>query len=156
MKHSIFVSSPYPTNDVAHSPEPSLVGQDELPRIRREGVSGEHVQRRPGLLIVALDGRRIRGWEEVLQYVGMRPDTEIRFTVEREGQRIDLEATTEARTEYNKIIPRARGEALQTIQQAEGYYLERVNEAWEERPEDLAEQAARRALDDAEPPWQRL
>ncbi|MCL7970629.1 MAG: RIP metalloprotease RseP, partial [marine benthic group bacterium] len=57
-----------------------------------------------GDLIVALDGRRIRGWEEVLQYVGMRPDTEIRFTVEREGQRLDLDATTEGELEYNPML----------------------------------------------------
>ena len=31
--------------------------------------------------------------------------------------------------EYNKVVPRARGEAEQRIQSAEGYALKRVNEA---------------------------
>jgi regulator of sigma E protease len=57
-----------------------------------------------GDMIVELDGRRIRGWVEVLQYVGMRPETLIRFTVERDGQRLDLEATTETKVEYNTIV----------------------------------------------------
>ena len=33
----------------------------------------------------------------------------------------------EAEAEYNRVIPRARGEAQQTIQQAEGYATDRVN-----------------------------
>ncbi len=35
----------------------------------------------------------------------------------------------EARTAFNRVIPRARGEALQTIQEAEGYATDRVNRA---------------------------
>jgi membrane protease subunit HflK len=35
----------------------------------------------------------------------------------------------EARAAFNRVIPKARGEALQTIQQAEGYAAERVNRA---------------------------
>ncbi len=35
----------------------------------------------------------------------------------------------EARAQYNAVIPRAGGEALQTIQQAEGYATDRVNRA---------------------------
>ena len=35
----------------------------------------------------------------------------------------------EARAEYNKVVPRAKGEALQKIQEAEGYATERVNRA---------------------------
>jgi len=34
-----------------------------------------------------------------------------------------------ANGEYNKVIPRARGQADQKIQSAEGYALKRVNEA---------------------------
>ena len=36
-----------------------------------------------GDLILKLDGRRIRNWDEVQQYVSMRPETPIRVTVER-------------------------------------------------------------------------
>jgi len=35
----------------------------------------------------------------------------------------------QAKEEYNKIIPKARGEAEQTIKAAEGYALDRVNRA---------------------------
>ena len=44
-----------------------------------------------------------------------------------EQQRDQL--TNEARAEYNKVIPRARGEAEQAILQAQGYLLNRVNGA---------------------------
>ena len=35
----------------------------------------------------------------------------------------------EARTEFNKVVPRARGEAEQMISEAEGYATDRVNRA---------------------------
>lgn len=35
----------------------------------------------------------------------------------------------EARTAFNRVIPKARGEALQAIQEAEGYGTDRVNRA---------------------------
>ena len=35
----------------------------------------------------------------------------------------------QAREEYNKIIPQARGQAEKTIKSAEGYALDRVNRA---------------------------
>jgi membrane protease subunit HflK len=35
----------------------------------------------------------------------------------------------QARAQYNKVIPNARGIALKQIQEAEGYALRRVNEA---------------------------
>lgn len=57
-----------------------------------------------GDMIVELDGRRIRAWDEVVQYVAMRPETPIRFTVERDGQRVDLEATTRKKVEYNDLV----------------------------------------------------
>ena len=44
-----------------------------------------------------------------------------------EQQRDQLK--NEARAEYNKVIPRARGEAEQAILQAQGYLLNRVNRA---------------------------
>ncbi len=53
-----------------------------------------------------------RAWDEVVQ---AQQDKERRIN--------------EARAEYNAVVPRARGEALQTIQQAEGYATDRVNRA---------------------------
>jgi membrane protease subunit HflK len=35
----------------------------------------------------------------------------------------------EARAEYNKVVPRAKGEAQQAVLEAEGYGLNRVNRA---------------------------
>ncbi|MGO1650544.1 MAG: FtsH protease activity modulator HflK, partial [Sphingobacterium sp.] len=35
----------------------------------------------------------------------------------------------EAESDYNKVIPKAKGQALETIQKAEGYAAERVNNA---------------------------
>ena len=58
----------------------------------------------PGDLILELDGRRIRNWDEVQQYVGMRPETAIRFTVERDAEKVDLEAIPKAELVYNDII----------------------------------------------------
>ena len=43
--------------------------------------------------ILELDGRRIRNWDEVQQYVGMRPETPIRITVERGEDSVELDAT---------------------------------------------------------------
>jgi len=57
-----------------------------------------------GDVIVALDGRRIRNWDEVQQYVGMRPDTPIRFTVEREAGQAELEATPAKVVVYNDLV----------------------------------------------------
>jgi membrane protease subunit HflK len=48
----------------------------------------------------------------------------------------------EARAEYNKVIPRAKGEALQAVLEAEGYGLNRVNRA-------QGESARFRAIQDA-------
>ncbi len=51
----------------------------------------------------------------------------------------------EALAEYNAVIPRARGEAEQTILQAEGYALDRVNRAQGEASRFSAVEAAYRA-----------
>ena len=52
-----------------------------------------------------------------------------RHFILREHVIVDLQLINEARAEYNRVIPRATGVAEQTIQQAEGYALERVNRA---------------------------
>ena len=57
-----------------------------------------------GDVIVELDGRRIRNWDEVQQYVGMRAETPIRFTVEREAGRAELEATPAKVVVYNELV----------------------------------------------------
>ncbi len=54
----------------------------------------------------------------------------------------------EALAEYNAVIPRARGEAEQTILQAEGYALDRVNRAQGEASRFSAVEAAYRQAPD--------
>ncbi len=54
----------------------------------------------------------------------------------------------EALAEYNSVIPRARGEALQTILQAEAYALDRVNRAQGEGTRFTAVEAAYRQAPD--------
>ena len=54
----------------------------------------------------------------------------------------------EALAEYNAVIPRARGEAEQTILQAEGYALDRVNRAQGEASRFAAVEAAYRQAPD--------
>ena len=58
----------------------------------------------PGDVILELDGRSIRNWDEVQQYVGMRPETPILFTVEREEAKVDLEATPMKVVGYHEIL----------------------------------------------------
>jgi regulator of sigma E protease len=50
-----------------------------------------------------LDGRRIRNWDEVQQYVGMRPATPMTVTVERDDDSVELEATTGTGVVYSEI-----------------------------------------------------
>jgi regulator of sigma E protease len=57
-----------------------------------------------GDVILELDGRRIRNWDEVQQYVGMRAETPIRFTVERDDGRAELEATPRKVVVYNELV----------------------------------------------------
>jgi len=57
-----------------------------------------------GDVIRDLDGRRVRNWDEVQQYVSMRPGTPIRFTVERGAARVDLEATPMTVRAYNDLV----------------------------------------------------
>ncbi|MBT8479210.1 MAG: RIP metalloprotease RseP [Gemmatimonadetes bacterium] len=56
-----------------------------------------------GDVILELDGRRIRAWDELQQYVGMRPSTPIAVTVERDGESVELEATTGMAVVYSEI-----------------------------------------------------
>lgn len=47
----------------------------------------------PGDRILAVDGQAIEEWDDVRNYTLARAGREITFTVERDGQRIDLQAT---------------------------------------------------------------
>jgi regulator of sigma E protease len=56
-----------------------------------------------GDLITEADGRRMRDWQEVVQHVRLRPETPIRFEVERNGQTVELTATPDARQMRNPL-----------------------------------------------------
>ncbi len=56
-----------------------------------------------GDVILELDGRRIKNWDEVVQYVSMRPSVPITFRVQRETERVDLEATPQPDVVYNEF-----------------------------------------------------
>ena len=57
-----------------------------------------------GDVILELDGRRIRNWDEVQQYVSMRPETPMKVTVERGDDSLELEATPGKVVVYNTLV----------------------------------------------------
>lgn len=58
-----------------------------------EGSAAEAGGVRPGDVIVALDGERIATFVELSQYVAIRPDIPIRFTIKRGEELVDLTIT---------------------------------------------------------------
>ena len=71
----------------------------------------------------------IRVEQVVLQDVTPPEPVKPSFNEVNQAQQEREERINQALAEYNRVIPRARGQALQTIQEAEGYYLDRVNTA---------------------------
>jgi membrane protease subunit HflK len=63
----------------------------------------------------------------VLQDVNPPDRVKPSFNEVNEAQQEREKLINQAQSEYNKVIPRARGRALQAIQSAEGYKLNRVN-----------------------------
>ena len=57
----------------------------------------------PGDMILEIDGRRIKNWDEVQQYVSMRPSIPMKFRVQRDAESIDLEATPRPVAIYSVI-----------------------------------------------------
>jgi membrane protease subunit HflK len=71
----------------------------------------------------------IRIDQVVLQDVNPPEPVKPSFNEVNEAQQQRETSVNQAEAEYNRVIPRARGEALETIQLAEGYYFSRVNRA---------------------------
>jgi membrane protease subunit HflK len=71
----------------------------------------------------------IRIDQVVLQDVNPPESVKPSFNEVNEAQQQRETMINQAEAEYNRVIPRARGEALETIQLAEGYYFSRVNRA---------------------------
>jgi membrane-associated protease RseP (regulator of RpoE activity) len=51
----------------------------------------------PGDRIVAIDGKRVAGWEDLVAKIEARPNKATEFTVVRDGERVQLAATPRAR-----------------------------------------------------------
>jgi len=71
----------------------------------------------------------IRIDQVVLQDVNPPETVKPSFNAVNQAQQERETLINQAESEYNQIIPRARGEAAETIQLAEAYYLNRVNRA---------------------------
>lgn len=71
----------------------------------------------------------IRIDQVVLQDVNPPDPVKPSFNAVNEAQQERETLINQAEAEYNRVIPRARGEALETIQLAEAYALNRVNRA---------------------------
>jgi membrane protease subunit HflK len=71
----------------------------------------------------------IRVQQVVLQDVNPPPPVKPSWDQVNQAQQQRDRLINEARTDYNKVIPLARGQAEQAVLSAEGYALERVNRA---------------------------
>ena len=71
----------------------------------------------------------LRVQQVVLQDVNPPPSVKPSWDLVNQAQQQRDRLISEARTDYNKIIPLARGQAEQAILSAEGYALDRVNRA---------------------------
>jgi modulator of FtsH protease HflK len=71
----------------------------------------------------------IRIDQVVLQDVNPPDPVKPSFNAVNEAQQERETLINQAEAEYNRVIPRARGEALETVQLAEAYALNRVNRA---------------------------
>ena len=71
----------------------------------------------------------IRIDQVVLQDVNPPEPVKPSFNAVNEAQQERETLINQAEAEYNRVIPRARGEALETVQLAEAYALNRVNRA---------------------------
>jgi regulator of sigma E protease len=91
----IFASVGYPTT-------PSLIGV-----VAKDSVA-ERAGFRPGDRIVAIDGSGIALFTELQTYVALRPEQPMRFTVERGGRTVEIEAPPAARVESDGFGNEAR------------------------------------------------
>jgi regulator of sigma E protease len=62
----------------------------------------------PGDKVVEIDGREIETFAELYDYVRIRPDQPMRFTVERQGRLVTIPATPSAKTEQDRFGNQAR------------------------------------------------
>ncbi len=116
--------------DVSESVIRSVVGDssvDEVLTSRRIEINIEAEQKMQAILDKYGSGIRIVAVK--LQDVNPPDKVKSAFNDVNASQQDKERLVNQALEEYNKVIPRARGEALQKIQQAEAYAVDRVNTA---------------------------
>ena len=116
--------------DVAESVMRSVVGDssvDEVLTSRRIDINIEAEQKMQAILDKYNSGIRVVAVK--LQDVNPPDKVKSAFNDVNASQQDKEKLVNQALEEYNKVIPRARGEALQKIKQAEAYAVDRVNTA---------------------------
>ena len=68
-----------------------------------EGSPAEAAGMQTGDVILRVDGRRVGEWSSVVRYVNLRPDTPIRFQVDRSGEIVNMTIAPERVKEYNEL-----------------------------------------------------
>lgn len=76
--------------------KPTIIGTDDSRVIGQfaEGSVAEAAGMEAGDTIIAVDGRAIADFSDLRTQVALRPDKRMVFTIERDGQRIDIPLTT--------------------------------------------------------------
>ncbi len=100
---------------------------NEVLTIGRQEIASEVERRLQELADQYETGIKIE--QIVLQDVNPPDQVKPAFNEVNQAQQEKERMINEARALYNSVIPRSRGEALQTVQQAEGYATDRVNRA---------------------------
>ena len=116
--------------DVSESVMRSVVGDssvDEVLTSRRNDISNEAAVKMQAILDSYKVGIKID--EVKLQDVNPPEKVKPAFNEVNAAQQDRERMINKALEEYNKVIPRARGQALQMIKQAEAYAIDRTNTA---------------------------
>jgi membrane protease subunit HflK len=100
---------------------------NEVLTVGRQEIASEVERRLQELCDQYETGIRVE--QIVLQDVNPPEQVRPAFNEVNQAQQEKERMINEARAQYNTVIPRAGGEAQQTIQQAEGYATDRVNRA---------------------------
>jgi membrane protease subunit HflK len=116
--------------DVAESVMRSVVGDssvDEVLTSRRQEINVAVTERMQRLLDTYTVGLHVES--VLLQDVNPPEKVQPAFNEVNAAQQDKERLVNEALEEYNKIIPKARGQALQMVEQAEAYAIDRTNTA---------------------------
>ena len=100
---------------------------NEVLTVGRQEIAGE-VERRLQILCDQYE-TGIKVEQIVLQDVNPPDTVKPSFNEVNQAQQERERMINEAKSLYNQAIPRSRGQALQTVEQAEGYATDRVNRA---------------------------